>query len=540
MMGFLNKKIDNVTVAAFLVASFSLLSRILGVLRDRMLAGHFGVGDELDIYYAAFRIPDLLFNLLVLGALSAGFIPVFTGLIGMFNYDKMSKEANDLVSAIINWLSLVLIGLGFLGFIFAPWLLKIITPGFGPEKLAMTVQLTRVMFLSPILLGLSSVLGGVLQSYKKFFVYSLAPIFYNLGIIAAVIFAVPIYGVYALAWGVVIGAGLHLLVQVPAVWQLGWRWHWSLPWTDKNVLKIFKMTTARTLSLAINQINLIVTTSLASLLAVGSLTVFNLANNLQSFPIGIFGISFAIAVFPALSACAFNRQQLIERFSKTFRQIMFFMIPATGLFIALRSQIVRVALGSGQFNWEHTQLTMDAMALFAVSFFAQATIPLLVRVFYARHDSKTPFYVGLVSVVVNIAGAWWFGQSMGAIGLAAAFSVSSIVNFIMLWLVLRTELENLDEGRIIQSIFKFSVASAVALVFIQLVKVLVAEVVNMNSFLGVATQVVIATIVGTVVYLIITWLLRSEEFLEFKQSIVNRGLAKKFKGGEDQSEARGI
>jgi len=384
------------------------------------------------------------------------------------------------------------------------------------------------------------VLGGVLQSYKKFFVYSLAPIFYNLGIIAAVIFAVPIYGVYALAWGVVIGAGLHLLVQVPAVWQLGWRWHWSLPWTDKNVLKIFKMTTARTLSLAINQINLIVTTSLASLLAVGSLTVFNLANNLQSFPIGIFGISFAIAVFPALSACAFNRQQLIERFSKTFRQIMFFMIPATGLFIALRSQIVRVALGSGQFNWEHTQLTMDAMALFAVSFFAQATIPLLVRVFYARHDSKTPFYVGLVSVVVNIAGAWWFGQSMGAIGLAAAFSVSSIVNFIMLWLVLRTELENLDEGRIIQSIFKFSVASAVALVFIQLVKVLVAEVVNMNSFLGVATQVVIATIVGTVVYLIITWLLRSEEFLEFKQSIVNRGLAKKFKGGEDQSEARGI
>ena len=540
MMGFLNKKIDNVTVAAFLVASFSLLSRILGVLRDRMLAGHFGVGDELDIYYAAFRIPDLLFNLLVLGALSAGFIPVFTGLIGMFNYDKMSKEANDLVSAIINWLSLVLIGLGFLGFIFAPWLLKIITPGFGPEKLAMTVQLTRVMFLSPILLGLSSVLGGVLQSYKKFFVYSLAPIFYNLGIIAAVIFAVPIYGVYALAWGVVIGAGLHLLVQVPAVWQLGWRWHWSLPWTDKNVLKIFKMTTARTLSLAINQINLIVTTSLASLLAVGSLTVFNLANNLQSFPIGIFGISFAIAVFPALSACAFNRQQLIERFSKTFRQIMFFMIPATGLFIALRSQIVRVALGSGQFNWEHTQLTMDAMALFAVSFFAQATIPLLVRVFYARHDSKTPFYVGLVSVVVNIAGAWWFGQSMGAIGLAAGFSVSSIVNFIMLWLVLRTELENLDEGRIIQSIFKFSVASAVALVFIQLVKVLVAEVVNMNSFLGVATQVVIATIVGTVVYLIITWLLRSEEFLEFKQSIVNRGLAKKFKGGEDQSEARGI
>ena len=533
------QKIDSVAVAAFLVAMSSLVSRLLGVFRDRILAGQFGAGDELDIYYAAFRIPDLIFNLVVLGALSAGFIPIFTALIGDEEKPEHQKEAWHLTNNVINIIGVGLIAVGVLGFIMAPWLIHWITPGFTGQKLASTVTMSRIMFLSPLLLGLSSIIGGVLQSYKRFFTYSLSPIFYNFGIIIGALYLVKQFGIYGLAWGVVLGSFLHLVVQLPVVFSLGFRYHWTFGWKEKNVGAIFRMMTGRTASLVVNQLNLVANTVIASLLVGGTLTIFNLANNLQAFPVGVFGISFAIAVFPTLAVHAFNRKKLVEVFSQTFRRIMFFIVPATGLFFALRAQLVRAALGSGRFTWEDTNLTIATLGAFIVSFFAQAAIPLLSRMYYARHDSKTPFYIGLSSMIFDIGLAWFLGHRYGVVGLAAAFSVSSILNFLWLWLNLRREVGSLDELPILKAMAKFSGATILALIVVQIIKDWIEPMVNLDRFWGVLTQGGVAGFAGLIVYLLFCWLFKSEEMEDFSRSLARRLPFKKVKP-DDQGEARGI
>lgn len=539
-------QINSITMAALLVALSSLVSRFLGIFRDRILAGEFGAGDTLDVYYAAFRIPDLVFNLLVLGALSAGFIPIFAKLLNnpiekikdTFTADK-NKGAWELASVVINILGFSLIILSALGILFAPVLMKLVTPGFSPEKQSLTVHLTRIMFLSPIFLGISSVFGGILQSFKRFFVYSLSPIMYNIGIIIGALYLVPIWGVKALAWGVVFGALLHLLVQVPTVLRLGFKYVPKINFKNKNIQKIGLLMVPRTMSLAISQINLVVITIIASTLAGGSLAVFNFANNLQSFPVGIFGISFAIAAFPTLSAIAFDKKKLINNFSNIFRQILFFIIPATVLLLALRAQIIRVILGTGQFDWEDTILTIHTLGFFTISLFAQASLPLLVRMFYARHNSKTPFLIGLVSAFVNVILSLYFTRRLGVAGLALAFSLASILNFVLLWLWLRIEIGNLDEVRILISTIKFSAAALVGGIAVQGMKLLIWPYIDMTRVWGVLTQGLAAGISGILIYIAFCALFKSEELFSFWSSVKRRLPWKKIEAG-DQGEARGI
>ncbi|NCO00018.1 murein biosynthesis integral membrane protein MurJ [Candidatus Falkowbacteria bacterium] len=534
------KPINSITVAAAFVALSSLASRFLGIVRDHILAGQFGAGSALDTYYAAFRIPDLIFNLIVLGALSAGFIPIFSAAIKNFSKtDSLNQAAWDLANNILNFLFLGIACLSLLGIIFAPVLTRFLTPGFGPQEQETTVLLTRIMFLSPLFMGLSSLWGGILQSFKRFVVYSLAPIFYNLGIIIGALYFVNWWGMPGLAIGVVLGAFLHMLVQIPTVYSLGFRYKFSLHWHDINTRLIGKMMLPRTMSLAISQINLVVITILASQLSSGSLSIFNFANNLQSFPIGIFGISFAIAAFPALATAAFDIEKLKISFSQTMRQILFFVIPASILIIVLRAQIVRVVLGNGNFDWQDTILTMNTLALFAVSLFAQATLPLLVRVFYARHNSATPFYVGLVSVVVNIALSLWLSPLFGVAGLAMAFSAANIVNFLLLWLWLQRKVGNLDFLHILLSTAKFIVAGLAAGITAQIMKVPVSSIVGMDRFIGVFTQLAISGLAGLAIYLVFCYLLQSEELSSFLSSIIRRWPFKKI-NTEDHGEARGV
>ncbi|MFZ4631987.1 MAG: murein biosynthesis integral membrane protein MurJ [Patescibacteria group bacterium] len=542
-----HQQINSITVAAALVAISSLASRLLGVVRDRILAGQFGASTTLDIYYAAFRIPDLIFNLIVLGALSAGFVPIFTSLIKDFSCENKNncdpgnhnKEAWDLANNVLNFLLIGLAVLSAIGIIFAPFLTRLITPGFNAEEQAITSALTRVMFLSPLFLGISGILGGALQSFKRFFIYSLAPIFYNFGIILGALYFVNWWGLYGLAWGVVLGAFLHMAIQIPAIYQLGFRYSLKIAWHDVNTWKIWKMMVPRTLSLAISQINLVVITIIASSLSSGSLSIFNLANNLQSFPIGIFGISFAIAAFPSLSAAAFDKEKLSESFSQTMRQILFFIVPATVLIITLRAQIIRVVLGSGNFDWQDTVLTMNTLGYFALSLFAQATAPLLIRVFYARHDSSTPFYLGLFTVAINICLSYLFAPSMGVAGLALAFSIANILNFLILWLWLCFSVGSLDISNILSSVLKFTASAIGAGLAAQLMKVVVWPFIDMTKFSGVFIQLSSSALVGVLVYAFFCYLLKSEELFGFLTALKNRFPFKKVKI-DDQGEARGV
>lgn len=523
-----NQGINSVAIAAMIIAISSLFSRLLGFLRDRILAGEFGASAPLDVYYAAFRLPDLIFNIVVMGALTAGLIPVFTGLIndwkdGRLNlFSNNNREAWQLISNLLNLMFLALIVLCGFGFIFADQITSLIAPGFSPELQQECAALTRIMFFSPIFLGLSGVFSGILQSFRRFFLYSLAPILYNTGIIIGALFLVPAYGIKGLAYGVVLGAFMHMAIQLPGVFNLGYRFRFLVDLKNKSLRKIMVMMIPRTLTLIITQLNFMVTTVIATSLMAGSLSAFNLANNLQSFPIGIFGISFAIAAFPILSAAAFQTTKLVKHFSNAFRQILFFIVPSTVLLLILRAQLTRLAFGSGNFDWEDTRLTFDTLGFFAISLFAQATIPLLIRVFYARHDSKTPFFIGLVSVVANIALALYLAPSMGVAGLALAFSLSSILNFVMLWLFLHRVLGSMDEDKILLSTVKFSAAALVGGVVAQSMKHAIEPYVGTSKFFGILAQTSASAILGLAVYFIVCYVLRSEEMMSFLASVKSR------------------
>jgi putative peptidoglycan lipid II flippase len=525
----LNGQSKTITSAAIIIGAASLASRFLGVIRDRILAGEFGAGDVLDTYYAAFRVPDLVFNLLVLGALSAGFIPIFTQYLKTAEKEKAWQLASQILNALL--ISLLVV-CGIL-FVFAPQIMKLITPGFDAEKMAVTVNLTRIMFLSPLFLGVSSVFGGILQSYKRFLVYSLAPILYNIGIIIGALVFVKYWGVYGLAIGVVLGALMHLLVQIPTSAYLGFRFKWSFNFKGEGMKQIGKIMVPRTLTLGITQINFVVITIIASTLAAGSLAVFNLANNLQLFPVGIFGISFAIAAFPTLSALALksDKKEFITSFSNTVREILFFVIPASALILVLRAQIVRVILGTGNFTWEDTILTMDSLAMFSISLFAQALIPLLLRGFYSFHKAMTPFIIGLISIGSNIALSliltkpfvlFGYGFDLGISGLALAFSLSSIINLILLWIFLRILTGSLNESKIIWSVLKIALATLAMAVVTQFMKYGIEPYFGTETFVGVFLQGFIAGMVGIAVFVVVALTLKSPEMHTFVNSLKRR------------------
>src|SRR4030043_851322 len=327
---------NSINSAALVIAAAGVLSRLLGLVRDRILASKFGAGDTLDIYYAAFRVPDLIYNLLILGALSAAFIPVFTSPLGHEKKEDDWRLANGLMTFAI----VALIVLTGVLAIFTPLLMKLITPGFSGEKLSSVIKLTRIMFLSPIFLGISGIFGGILNSFKRFLIYSIAPLFYNLGIIIGALFFAPAFGPIGLAWGVILGAFLHMAIQYPAARFAGFSFSPLFDLGNSHLRKVLHLMVPRTLGLAVTQVNLLVVTILASTLSAGSLTVFNFANNLQSVPLGVLSVPFLLAVFPTLSHLAAKESwaEFIENFSKTFRQVLFFIIPASVLLIVPRAQ----------------------------------------------------------------------------------------------------------------------------------------------------------------------------------------------------------
>jgi len=539
---FLNSHVpSSVMSAAGLITIAGLASRILGLFRDRLLASTFGAGDTLDVYYAAFRIPDLIYNILILGALSAAFIPVFTSLIS----NEKEKEAWKLAGGIMNLAVGLIIIFSIVFCIFSPFLMRIITPGFSPEKMEKVVLFTRIMFLSPLFLGISGIFGGILTSYKRFFIYSLAPIFYNVGIIFGILVFVKIWGPIGLAWGVVLGAFLHMLTQYPSAYQLGFRNSLSLAKHIKNseVRKVFRLMIPRTLGIAVNQVNLFVITIFASFLASGSLAIFNFAQNLQSVPLGIIGVSFAIAVFPTLSALYSKneKEKFIVNFSETFRQILFFIIPLSAFILLLRAQVVRVVLGAGKFDWEDTVLTFQCLGIFSISLFAQSLVPLLARAFYAMHNTKTPFYIALASEAVNILAVILLIDKYHVLSLAIAFSLAATVQMLLLLFILRLKYESLDDKKIISSVGKIVLATLFSGAVIQGTKYLAVKFVNMDTFLGVFSQLVASALFGALVYFIISHLVKLEEYHTFKKSITRRIFKKeKIVLAEDTGEVSGI
>jgi putative peptidoglycan lipid II flippase len=400
----IRSKTNNLTLAALVVALSTIISGLLGVLRDRLLAGSFGAGESLDIYFAAFLIPDLVQALLVSGGIAVAFLPIFSEEFGK-GKEQGFAFANNLLNVSLFFLVLVCLIL----FVFTPQLVGLVAPGFGMEQRAKAVVLTRIMFLSPILFGLSSLFSGLLQYFDLFWAYGLAPILYNLGIIFGIVFLAPLFGVYGLGWGVVLGALSHFLIQVPAARSTGFSYRFLFNLKNFRLKKVVSLMGPSSFGSALTQINLMVVTALASTLVSGSIAIFTFARNLNNLPVGIVGVPFAIAVFPLLSkSWQMKKEVFWQNFSSTLKQILFLVMPLSFLIFVLRAQIVRIVLGTGRWGWEETRLTAACLGVFSFSLFGFSLIPFFRKAFYAIQETKIPSWVELVFLFLNVGLCFLF------------------------------------------------------------------------------------------------------------------------------------
>jgi putative peptidoglycan lipid II flippase len=404
ILNFLNKETSGLHSAAYLLAFFALLSQVLALIRDKLLALTFGAGPQLDLYYAAFRIPDFIF-------VTVGSIVSLSVLVP-FLIERMrmgESETRLYINSIFSFFLVTVLVACLVVFIFASELLSFVFPGFPQGSFVTLVSLMRILLVSPILLGVSSLFAGLSQSTNRFLVYGLSPVVYNIGIILGIIFLYPALGLPGLAFGVLIGALLHLLVQFPAVRKIGMFPRITLH-PDFNLIKSTVVTSIpRTLALSFNHLSILILLSFASLLSVGSIAVFNLSLNLQSVPLSIIGVSYSLAAFPALSRMFAGKdtEGFYIKLTISLRHIIFWSLPFAVLFVVLRAHIVRIILGSGEFDWTDTRLTAAALAMFVISVLFQSLNLLFIRGFYAMGNTRVPLFAGILSVFVTILSAQW-------------------------------------------------------------------------------------------------------------------------------------
>lgn len=528
---------NGLTAAALIVGMASLASRVIGVVRDRIFASQFGAGDVLDVYYAAFRLPDLLYTLIILGALSAGFIPVFAEYMETRSRDEAWRLAERVLSVVGATMMVVCAALVLLSRVLVP----LAVPGFSGEKLEATIQLTRIMALSPFFLGLSAVMGGVLQATRHFFAFAMAPVFYNVGIIFGALVLSPVMGVQGLAWGVVLGSFLHLVTQATVALRLGLRRIPVPSFKTEGVKRILWLMAPRTAGLAVSQVNTVILLALASSLPEGSIAVFNLANNLQSFPVGIFGIAFAVAAFPSLAIAAGSKddREFKQIISSASRKISFLILPSVAIFFLLRAQIVRLVLGAGVFSWNDTIRTADVLGIFTFSLAFQALTPLFARAFYALQDTWTPLVIGVITEAFNLLLALTLREPFGILGLAMAFSAASLLNLMLLWWFLYYKKGPVSDGRVMSSFVKTAAASVVLFGFGWPVRQALGTVFPLRTFWQVALQMTGTLAVGFLAFFTIAYLMRSEELRDFIESIRKR-LFKNVRKIEGADEAQGV
>ena len=530
----LSKESATISAAALLLAVSMFGSRVLGLLRDRLLASQFGASQELDIYFAAFRIPDFVYGILIMGGFTAVFLPIFSEY-----FEKNREEAFRSASNVLNVLLVLLSGFAVLLFLLMPFLIHFVLPGFSAEAKDATVPLARLMLLSPILLGVSAVFSGMLQYFGRFLVYSLAPLLYNVGIIFGIVFFVPVMGLIGLAWGVVLGALLHLAIQVYPAFQKGFSWKRSLQFFHPAILQIAKLMVPRIVGAAAFHVNLVVITALASTLAVGSIAILNFANNLHFFPIGIIGISLATAAFPVLSRAAAQKDNMVfkEALLGTFRSIFFFAIPVASIMFLLRSHTIRLVLGTGEFGWVETRLTAAVLGAFVLGVVAQALVPLFARAFFALQNTKTPTVIGMLSIAGNILLAllflWLFSFPNAFSGFIASFldvadiadlrvialplAVSLAVSFqaFFLFLFLQLRIKGMDLKALTMALNKMGVAGLIMGGAGYLVLQLTYPLFLLDTFWSVALQASLVAFAGFAAYLLTVKIFRLPEYNTF-------------------------
>lgn len=435
--------------AAGIVMFGFMIASLTGLVRQMFVLAAFGTSAGLDAYFAALRLPALLFSLLAGGALASAFVPTFTGLLTA----ERREAAWRLASSVANLVVLTLTAFAALVFLFAPWLVThVVAPGFeDPAQIALTVQLLRIQLLAPILFGLSGLLMGVLNAHQHFLLPSLAPAMSNLGVILGVIVLVPRVGIYGLAWGYVLGAVLHLAIQLPGLRHRQARYHATLGLADPSVRQVFRLMAPRLLSVGIVEINFLVNAIIASGLPTGSLTALTNAFTVMLMPQALIAQSTAIAALPTFSAQAASGAlgELRSTLARTLRGVLFLALPATLGLMLLRTPIVAMLFQRGAFTAESTALVAWALLWYAVGLPAHAVLEVVVRAFFALKDTLRPVLVSLAAMGLNIILSLTLTSAFARVGwepvggLALANSLATTIEATVLVILIRRRLDGL-------------------------------------------------------------------------------------------------
>ncbi|MEK7227499.1 MAG: lipid II flippase MurJ [Patescibacteria group bacterium] len=544
--GFLDKEINSLNQAAFLLGFFSLLSQFIGFLRDRLLAHMFGAGSELDVYYAAFRIPDFLF-VSVASIVSLSVLVPF-----IIEKEAVGRHAlHDFIDSIFSFFSILILGVAALVYFLMPQISQTLFKGFSPAALEDVIFISRLMLLSPIILGLSNLFGSLTQAYNRFLIYALAPILYNAGIVIGIMIFSQKLGILGAAIGVILGASLHLLVQVPFVWQsgllprlrLGFGGQASPDW--RVIHSVVRISFPRTLTLSMSSVVLLFLVAMAARIASGSVSIISLSNNIQTISLSLIGVSYSLAAFPTLSR-KFQEKDMkafVEQMATSTRFIIFWSLPLTALLIVLRAQVVRVLLGSGLFDWGATRLTAAAVALFAISSLFQSLMLLFMRGFYSAGFTRKPFYVNLFSTLALGLITYYLLElfyrsnifhlfittllkvedlpSSAVLMLPLGFSLGTFLNTIILWYAFEREFPGFSQG-IVRTLFEGVGAACIMGAVSYAGLNIFASFFNTDTLAGIFLQGFAAGILGIVAAVLVLIALKSPELSQVSRALRGR------------------
>ncbi len=533
----IGKEVRGMHEAAYLLAAFALGSQLLALVRDHLLARQFGASHTLDLYYAAFRVPDFLFatfaSLLSLYAL----LPVLSRL-GQASEARMVVFLRQILFLFFVCMGTISLVVSF----FVPQIVHLIAPGLESGEL---VSLVRILLLQPIFLGASNIIASLTQLRSRFFLYSISPLLYNLGIIFGIVALYPRMGVTGLGWGVVLGALMHLCVQLPFFAGEKAGEPLPLPTLMKEFIAVLALSLPRTLALAAGQISLLALVALASYLSAGTITVFMFAYNLQAVPLTIIGVSYSVAAFPTLARlhAAGDHAEFGRYVDTALRHIFFWSIPATVFIIVLRAQLVRVILGAGAFDWGATRLTAAALALFILSLAAQSITLLIARAYYAAGNTKKPLYYGMIDVVVSVLSSlvllWLFKTNLVVqyfvetvlrvsdvpgtlvLMLSLGYAFGSIVEFLVgySFFLKDFKLSHLALGTLIFQSFSASVIGGFVTYVVLLLTGTAGEI---NTTFGLLLQGATSGLLGLVVSALVLVLLKNKELAEAAAALHHR------------------
>ncbi len=532
-LNLLHSEIAGLHQAAYLLGFFAICSQILALFRDRILASQFGAGNTLDLYYSAFRIPDLLF-VTVASIVSISVIIPFL----IERFEKGEKEAKEFIDTVFSFFSCFIIVVGFFAYATAPYFMGLLFPRFvGTDSFVDLISLTRILLLSPVFLGFSNLLASITQMHRRFFIYAVSPVLYNIGIIIGIVALYPLMGINGLGVGVAIGAFLHFAIQIPFVVSQKMFPKFRFPIKFSFIKSIVYTSLPRTITVSSNELAELFLISFASFFIPGSISVFNFSFNLQSVPFSIIGVSYSLAAFPTLTRLfsGGEHKEFVNQMINSARHIIFWSVPISVLFVVLRAQIVRTILGSGEFNWSDTRLTAAALALFTISLIAQNLVALFVRSYYSQGKTKTPLFMNIFSALIIIFGSYYlvhlfqtslffknFMESLLKVSdipgtvvlmLPLGFSVGVIINLIIHWIGFHRHFPSFSSS-VLRTLFEVSGASIIMGFVTYLGLNIFDTVFNINTLSGIFLQGFVSGIIGVISAVLVLLLLKNKELVE--------------------------